>query len=157
LQPGAYQGQKKEEYMLKLNGDVCLSVVVENKVVMEVSYKMPLEIESGDISSLQLELVNTEGISPKEREIQLFRESLFKFLDKTLDHNKVLQDIIKRKYDALRGEPTAAQMDQVDRQLEAMRLKHDGDLEATNRWVDDYNDFIMGRIGSDISVRGGKP
>lgn len=128
--------------MLKLNGDVCLSVVVENQVIMEVSYKMLLDIENGDISSLQLKLANTEGISPKERVIRYLQDNLFQFLDKTLDDNRVLQDIITRKYDALRGEPTAGQMDQVDRQLEAMQLKYTGDLEATRRWCDKWLEWV---------------
>jgi hypothetical protein len=129
--------------MLKLNGDVVLSVVVENQVVLEVSYKMPLDVDGFVIEELDLKLTHTEG-KPLDNELCKFTEVLKTFIYGSLEDSSAFQDKVHESYNKLQQEPTTGEMDRVDRMHEKMFKAQDAELIRAKRVMDAANDFIMG-------------
>jgi len=132
---------------MKLNGGVNISVWIDDPVtggILELSYKMPLEVWNGQIEELSLYLANTEGIEKRtftRDPVDVLQMDLYKFLWNALDDSPALQDLIRRKYDEDAREATPAQMDQVDRQLAKMAAKY-RTSEEDKLWGESYRDFI---------------
>jgi len=142
---------------MKLNGGVNISVWIGDTVtgsILDLSFKMPLEVWNGQIEELSLYLANTEGVEKRtfsRDPVDVLQMDLYKFLKNALDDSPALQGIIRKKYDEDAREATPAQMDQVDRQLEKIRAINQINSERNLIWGESWKDFIT------LAPIGGKP